>query len=70
MFRLFGLLLVGLVYSVNLAVANVLPNVSVEEQYRFALGKALENDLVNAEKAFEEFKRINSSHPRYADSLF
>jgi tetratricopeptide (TPR) repeat protein len=70
MFRLFGLLLVGLVLSAKLAVANVLPNVSVEEQYRFALSKAIQNDLVAAEKAFEEFNRKNSGHSRYADSLF
>ena len=70
MFKLFGLLLVGLALTAHSAVANILPNVSVEEQYRFALGKALENDLVTAEKAFKEFGRVNSGHSRHADSIF
>ena len=40
-----------------IAVAGVPPGVSPEEQYRFALGAAIDDDLASAEKAFAEFYR-------------
>jgi TolA-binding protein len=49
---------------------EVLPAVSPEEQYRFALGRALQNDLETAELAFAEFRTFNIGHAREADSIF
>lgn len=49
---------------------SVLPNVSPDEQYRFALGKALQNDLVMAEDALAEFITINPEHGRTNDATF
>ena len=49
---------------------EVLPAVSPEEQYRFALGRALQNDLETAELAFAEFRNFNKGHAREADSIF
>ena len=49
---------------------EVLPAVSPEEQYRFALGRALQNDLETAELAFAEFRTFNNGHAREADSIF
>ena len=49
---------------------EVLPAVSPEEQYRFALGRALQNDLETAELAFSEFRTFNKGHAREADSIF
>jgi TolA-binding protein len=49
---------------------EVLPAVSPEEQYRFALGRALQNDLETAELAFSEFRTFNKGHARQADSIF
>jgi len=49
---------------------EVLPAVSPEEQYRFALGRALQNDLETAELAFTEFRTFNQGHARQADSIF
>ncbi|MGB1046114.1 MAG: hypothetical protein ACPG2B_07650 [Candidatus Puniceispirillaceae bacterium] len=49
---------------------EVLPAVSPEEQYRFALGRALQNDLETAERAFAEFRTFNQGHARQADSIF
>ena len=49
---------------------EVLPAVSPEEQYRFALGRALQNDLETAELAFAEFRTFNKGHARQADSIF
>ena len=49
---------------------EVLPAVSPEEQYRFALGRALQNDLETAQLAFSEFRRFNEGHEREADSIF
>ena len=49
---------------------EVLPAVSPEEQYRFALGRALQNDLETAELAFAEFRTFNKGHARQADSVF
>ena len=48
----------------------VLPAVSSEEQYRFALGRALQNDLETAELAFAEFRAFNKDHERQADAIF
>lgn len=49
---------------------EVLPAVSPEEQYRFALGRALQNDLETAALAFAEFRTFNKGHARQADSIF
>ncbi len=49
---------------------EVLPAVSPEEQYRFALGRALQNDLETAELAFAEFRVFNKDHERQADATF
>ena len=49
---------------------EVLPDVSPEEQYNFALQRAMQNDLETAEAAFAEFRAINGDHPRQADALF
>ena len=43
---------------------------SVEDQFRFALTKALQNDLVTAETAFGEFRTLYPDHERAADALF
>ena len=51
-------------------VPEVLPAVDAEEQYRFALGRALQNDLSVAEKAFAEFRQFNAGHAREADATF
>ena len=48
----------------------MLPAVSPEEQYRFALGRALQNDLEMAERAFLEFRVFNEGHERLADATF
>ncbi|MDA7587458.1 hypothetical protein N8783_06225, partial [Alphaproteobacteria bacterium] len=71
-------LLVGLVVSLGalvsvgsgVASAGVLPDVSPEEQYRFSLGRALANDLVTAEAAFDEFRKVNKGHERSVDAAF
>lgn len=49
---------------------EVLPDASPEEQYNFALGRAMQNDLETAEAAFAEFRTFNKGHPREADALF
>ena len=49
---------------------KVLPAVNPEEQYRFALGRALQNDLETAELAFAEFRFFNKDHERQADATF
>ena len=49
---------------------EVLPDASPEEQYNFALGRAMQNDLETAEAAFAEFREFNKGHPREADALF
>ena len=48
----------------------VLPDLSPEEQYRYALGRALQNDLQTAEAAFDEFRQLHPEHSRSADALF
>ena len=42
-------------------IASVLPEGSPEEQYRFALSRALQNDLETAEAAFAEFRSHQGS---------
>ena len=49
---------------------EILPDESPDEQYRFALGKALQNDLETAEGAFAEFRVFNKGHSREADAAF
>ncbi len=49
---------------------EILPDASPEEQYNFALQRAMQNDLQTAEAAFAEFRQFNAGHPREADSLF
>ena len=49
---------------------EILPAVSPEEQYSFALGRALQNDLETAELAFSEFRSFNKGHNREADATF
>jgi TolA-binding protein len=49
---------------------TVLPDGSPEEQYRFALSKALQNDLVMAEQALAEFVAIHPDHERNNDATF
>ena len=49
---------------------EVLPDASPEEQYNYALGRAMQNDLETAEAAFAEFRQFNKGHPREADALF
>lgn len=48
----------------------VLPDLSPEEQYRYALGRALQNDLETAEAAFDEFRQLHPDDSRSADALF
>ena len=52
------------------AVVSVLPEGSPEEQYRFALGRALQNDLETAGAAFAEFRTTHPEHERSADVLY
>ena len=47
-----------------------LPDTDPDEQYEYALGKALQNDLGVAEEAFAEFISLNPDHARVADSYF
>jgi TolA-binding protein len=49
---------------------EILPDAAPEEQYNFALQRAMQNDLETAEAAFAEFRAINGDHPRQADALF
>lgn len=49
---------------------EILPDASPEEQYNFALQRAMQNDLETAEAAFAEFRSFNAGHAREADSLF
>ena len=43
---------------------EILPDTSPEEQYNFALQRAMQNDLETAEAAFAEFRQFNAGHPR------
>ena len=49
---------------------SVLPDAGAEDQYRFALGLALRNDLATAETAFSEFRKLHPDDERAADALF
>ena len=49
---------------------EILPDADAEEQYKFALTQALQNDLEVAEQAFTEFRQFNPEHSRGADALF
>ena len=51
-------------------VVSILPEGSPEEQYRFALSRALQNDLETAELAFAEFRTLHEDHERSADVLY
>lgn len=50
--------------------SSILPDASSEDQFRFALTRALQNDLETAEKAFIEFSELYPEHERSADALF
>lgn len=52
------------------AAPSILPDASPDEQFQFALGKALQNDLVNAEIALNEFVELNAEHDRAHDATF
>ncbi|MGC6518326.1 MAG: hypothetical protein ACON49_09925 [Candidatus Puniceispirillaceae bacterium] len=58
------------VASTQEAVISVLPEGSPEEQYRFAFGRMLQNDLETAEAGFAEFRATHDSHERSADVLY
>ena len=49
---------------------EVLPEGNPEEQYSFALGKAMQNELEIAEAAFTEFRVLNPGDERESDALF
>ena len=49
---------------------EVLPEGNPEEQYSFALGKAMQNELEIAESAFTEFRVLNPGDERESDALF
>ena len=54
----------------DVAVASILPDADPEEQFKFALSRALQREFDVAEQAFEEFRRVNPDHERSVDSLF
>lgn len=51
-------------------VPTILPDASTEDQFRFALTRALQNDLETAEQAFIEFSDLYPDHARSSDALF
>ena len=51
-------------------IESVLPEGSPEEQYRFAFGRMLQNDLETAEKGFTEFRELYPDNERAADVLY
>lgn len=51
-------------------VLSILPDASTEDQFRFALTRALQNDLETAEQAFIEFFDLYPDHARSSDALF
>ena len=51
-------------------VETVLPEGSPEEQYRFAFGRMLQNDIETAEKGFTEFRELYPDNERSADVLY
>ena len=52
------------------SVPSILPDASTEDQFRFALTRALQNDLETAEQAFIEFSDLYPDHARSSDALF
>ena len=74
MYRVALTLLVGLMLSLGGGAAfsapEVLPDGSPEEQYRFAIGRAMHNDLETAEAAFLEFRSLHPGNEREVDALF
>ncbi len=51
-------------------VVSVLPEGTAEEQYRFAFGRMLQNDLETAEAGFIEFRAAHAENERSADALY
>lgn len=51
-------------------IPTILPDASTEDQFRFALTRALQNDLETAEQAFIEFSDLYPDHARSSDALF
>ena len=49
---------------------EVLPDLGPEEQYMFAMNRAMQNDLETAELAFAEFRVFNTTHPREVDAAY
>ena len=49
---------------------TVLPEGTAEEQYRFAFGSMLQNDLETAEAGFAEFRELHPEDERSADVLY
>lgn len=49
---------------------TVLPEGTSEEQYRFAFGSMLQNDLETAEAGFAEFRELHPEDARSADVLY
>lgn len=49
---------------------EVLPDVSPEDQYMFAMNSAMQNDLETAERAFSEFRTFNPDHAREVDAAY
>ena len=49
---------------------EILPDASPEEQFQFAMRKAMQNDNENALLAFEEFIALNAGHERESDAVF
>ena len=49
---------------------TVLPEGTAEEQYRFAFGSMLQNDLETAEAGFAEFRELHPEDARSADVLY
>ena len=49
---------------------EVLPDVSPEDQYMFAMNSAMQNNLETAERAFSEFRIFNPDHAREVDAAY
>ena len=56
--------------SVTSSKPRYLPDTNPEKQYRWALAKALMNDLQTAERAFDEFLKKHPAHELAVDALF
>lgn len=55
---------------VSTVTPTVLPNGTPEDQFRFALSLALQNELETAERAMIEFLALHPEHKRFADATF